>query len=253
MTRGAFGLGALLFLSPLAGAAGDDTETRLQRLERRVSHISELVLEVEGLKRTNRQLVGRIEELEHRLRQLQKKQRELYLDLDQRISARQPGAGAAPASEVDRSGEGPAETVSGEETRPDVAQPVATPEQIRKEYEAAYALLQPSQRRYKEAISAFTVFIDKYPQSDLADNALYWLGETYYVTEESELALKTFDRLLAEYPQSEKVPGALLKKGYLLDAMGRKQEAKQVLQKLVSDYPDASVSRMARARLQKIK
>lgn len=253
MIRYVSSLSLLLLLGPLASVADEATETRLQRVERRVSHISELVLEVEGLKRTNRQLMGRIEELEHRLRQLEKKQRELYLDLDQRISARAPQNDAAPATEAVRQGERPAQSVGGKPTQPAGVQPAASAEQIRKEYEAAYALLQPSQRSYKKAISAFSSFVARYPQSDLADNALYWLGETYYVTEEGASALKTFDRLLAEYPDSEKVPGALLKKGYILDNMGRKAEARQVLQQLVSDYPDASASRMARTRLQKIK
>jgi tol-pal system protein YbgF len=118
---------------------------------------------------------------------------------------------------------------------------------------AAYALLQPSQRRYKEAIAAFKAFLEKYPASDLADNALYWLGETYYVTEDNKSALAAFERLLREYPGSDKAPGALLKKGYILDAMGRKQEARRVLQQLVDQHPDASVSRMAKVRLKKLK
>lgn len=234
--------------------AGEATEARLQRLERQVSHVSELVLEVEGLKRSNRELLGRIEELEYRFRRLEQKQRELYLDLDSRLSALQPNGTRPPA---ETAGE---ETV-GEEKEPSAgkapvksaAAKAVSPTRIREEYDAAYALLQPSQRRYKEAIAAFDSFLEKYPDSELADNALYWLGEAYYVTGDNRSALSAFDHLLKEYPGSDKVPGALLKKGYILEAMGKKQEARKVLQQLVSRYPDASVSRMAKVRLNKLK
>ena len=250
-------LRALTLALPLLGAsaamaADESLERRLQVLERRVSHVSELVLEVEGLKRSNRELLGRVEELEYRLKRMEQKQRELYLDLDSRLSALQPN-GSRPAAKVPAA-EKPSAAAPGavQEKKPTAAGAVS-PAKIQAEYDAAYALLQPSQRRYKEAIAAFKAFLEKYPTSELADNALYWLGETYYVTEDNKSALAAFDRLLKEFPQSDKAPGALLKKGYILDAMGRKPEARKVLQQLVSEYPDASVSRMAKARLKKLK
>lgn len=238
--------------SAVATAADQALEKRLQILERRVSHVSELVLEVEGLKRSNRELLGRVEELEYRLKRMEQKQRELYLDLDSRLSALQPNA-SGPAVEVPASGKPPAAAPGSTPAKKPAAMKTASPARIQAEYDAAYALLHPSQRRYKEAIAAFNAFLEKYPASELADNALYWLGETYYVTEDNKSALAAFDRLLKEFPRSDKVPGALLKKGYILDAMGRKREARDVLQQLVSEYPDTSVSRMAKARLKKLK
>ncbi|RTZ72938.1 MAG: tol-pal system protein YbgF [Gammaproteobacteria bacterium] len=232
-------------------AADESLERRLQVLERRVSHVSELVLEVEGLKRSNRELLGRVEELEYRIKRMEQKQRELYLDLDSRLSALQPN-GSRPAAKVPAA-EKPSAAAPGAVQKKPTAAGAVSPAKIQAEYDAAYALLQPSQRRYKEAIAAFKAFLEKYPTSELADNALYWLGETYYVTEDNKSALAAFDRLLKEFPQSDKAPGALLKKGYILDAMGRKSEARKVLQQLVSQYPDASVSRMAKARLKKLK
>lgn len=247
------GLALPLFLViPGASGADEALEKRLQRLERRVSHVSELVLEVEGLKRSNRELLGRVEELEYRLKRMEQKQRELYLDLDSRLSALQPGGSRPPVEAAPRE-EPPVAAAPGKRAAKPPAGKAVSPATIRAEYDAAYALLQPSQRRYKEAVAAFKAFLEKYPASDLADNALYWLGETYYVTEDNKSALETFDRLLEEYPGSDKAPGALLKKGYILDAMGRKEEARRVLQQLVDQYPDASVSRMARVRLKKLK
>jgi len=247
------GLLLLVALLPSVSPGAEPTmEQRLQRLERRVSHISDLVLEVEGLKRTNRELLGRIEGLEHRLRQLERKQRELYLDLDQRISSLQGGA-PAPAGPVVETPAAGAGQDSGAAKSAAAATASVDARKMRKEYDSAYALLQPSRRDYKKAIAAFRKFLEKYPQGDLTDNALYWLGETYYVTQDNASALASFDELLQRFPGSEKVPGALLKKGYVLQAMGRKAEAKKMFERLVAEYPDASVSRMARTRLKQLK
>ncbi len=251
-------LSGLLLVSTAGVHAGDDAlEQRLQRLERRVGHITELMLEVQALKRSNRELQGQIEEQQHALERLRKKQRELYLDLDERLSHLQQGAAPAPATGA--GGEGMAAVpASPPETAPVSSAPtaapvtgatVADPAVMQAEYDKAYAYLHPSRREYKKAIAAFRAFVKKYPGSDLADNALYWLGESYYVTQDNANALKAFERVLAEYPDSDKAPGALLKKGYILDAMGKRSEARKILQQVQSRYPGSSAASMAKARL----
>jgi len=245
--------GALLFSQGAVHAADDALEQRLQRLERRVGHITELMLEVQALKRTNRELQGQVEEQQHMLERLRKKQRELYLDLDERLGRLQGAPAATPAPE-----ERPAEVPAA---RPVPGSPAARSSSSkpsrsageRAEYDAAYASLNPSKRRYKDAINGFNAFLAKYPQSDLADNALYWLGESYYVTQDNKSALAAFDRLLKEFPDSDKVPGALLKKGYILDAMGKRKEARNTLQQVLDQYPSSSVASMAKARLKHMK
>lgn len=247
----AVSLCVLLSSQGIAIAADKALDQRLQRLERRVGHITELVLEVQALKRTNRELQGQVEEQQHALERLRKKQRELYLDLDERLGRLQ--GGAAPASVPQQQ---PAETpaaapVQGSPGRI-ASSPVATtanPAQERADYDAAYAWLHPAKRGYKDAIAGFNAFLVKYPQSNLADNALYWLGESYYVTQDNKSALASFDRLLTAFPDSDKVPGALLKKGYILDAMGNRSEARKMLQQVLDKYPASSVARMAKARL----
>ncbi len=249
-----------LLLVLFAGAGGqvwaqDSVESRLQRLERRVSIISDLVLQVEGLKRANRELLGRVETLEYRLQKLEKKQRELYLDLDQRISALQ-GEQAPTSPHVNEGEMPPADTDTNAEKLPSpgkAGEVEKASRRVQREYDAAYALLQPAHRDYKKAIAAFRKFIERHPHTDLTDNAYYWLGETYYVTGDNDAALASFDALLQQFPGSEKVPGALLKKGYILQAKGRKEEARKVFRQLVRDYPDASVARMAKRRLQQLK
>jgi tol-pal system protein YbgF len=234
----------------MGAAAQESLDVRLQRLERRVAVISDLVLQVEGLKRSNRELLGRVETLEYRLQKLERKQRELYLDLDQRIGALQGGTPSAgqPSTEA-----GTEKAKASPAPVPKSSGKPANPREVRKAYDAAYALLQPPKRDYQKAIAAFSKFLERYPRNEFTDNALYWLGETYYVTGDNQSALARFDELLQQFPASEKAPGALLKKGYILQAMGRKKEARAVFQKLVQQYPDASVARMARSRLKQLK
>ncbi len=250
-------LTGLLLLSSAGIHAGDDAlEQRLQRLERRVGHITELMLEVQALKRSNRELQGQIEEQQHALERLRRKQRELYLDLDDRLSRLQEGSVAAPEPVADTGGA--VAPASSHTKMPASPAPVtgvtaADPADIQAEYDKAYAYLHPSRREYKKAIAAFQAFVKKYPGSDLADNALYWLGESYYVTQDNTNALKAFERVLAEYPQSDKAAGALLKKGYILDALGKRSEARKTLQQVQSRYPGSSAASMAKARLKHMK
>ena len=260
------GLLLIALLAPGLAPADQALEKRLERIERRVAMISELLLKVDGLEQANRRLLGRVEALEYQLKRLERKQRELYLDLDERLGklSRTPVVPPVPAAEAPAAvpTQGPASAPPKAPTKEQATAETATaapkarldasPAEIQAEYDAAYALLQPSQRRYGEAIEAFKAFLEKYPHSELADNALYWLGETYYVTEQNDQALATFEALLERYPQSDKVPGALLKKGYLLDLMGRKEEARKVLQSLVDRYPDAAVARVAKVRLNRL-
>ena len=255
MNKKIIAVASLLSLAMSQAWAASETEQRLERLERRVAHITELTLEVEALKRENRRLHGSVEELRHLVDNLQKKQRELYLDVDDRLNSLQPGAPvAAPrpgATSIDAMQ--PVKPV--QEARPQPVKPpagaVAPGDPAREEaaYAAAYDLLRPEQRRYQEAIGAFELFIQQYPHGKFTDNARYWLGEANYVTQNNEAALVAFQQVLEYHPQSSKVPGALLKIGYIKDAMGDEAGARASLQRVIDDYPGSSATGMAKKRL----
>ena len=212
-------LACLLGLALPPAWAASDTEQRLERLERRVAHITELTLEVEALKRENRRLQGNVEELRHHVDNLQNKQRELYLDMDDRLNLMQSGASAPATAPVVPSADSMKPVEPARDTRPQpVKSPVSTVapgDPVREEaaYAAAYDLLRPEQRRYQEAIEAFELFIQQYPNGKFTDNARYWLGEANYVTQNNEAALAAFQQVLEFHPRSPKVPGALLKIG----------------------------------------
>lgn len=246
----------LMIAAPLSAAPSDPVALRLDILERRVGKVSELTLQLDALRQENRQLRGEIEVLQHEIDSLKRKQRDLYLDVDQRISrlqlAPQAAAPATPATPAEQpaSVEQPVATttaVAGQRApRP------ADPAREQADYKAAYALLSPQQKRYKEAVTAFRAFLADYPDSKLAANAQYWLAEASYVTGDNQTALAEFQKVLDAYPGSIKIPDAKLKIGYIHHALGDLAKAREILQQVIREYPDSSVADFAQQRLQRI-
>ncbi|MBL8297599.1 MAG: tol-pal system protein YbgF [Rhodanobacteraceae bacterium] len=114
-------------------------------------------------------------------------------------------------------------------------------------YDEAFAALKEG--RYAESARRFQAFIDAYPNSELTANAYYWLGESYYVTQNYRVSLDTFQTLLKSYPDSQKAPDALLKTGYCQYELKQWEPAKATLSRVVQKYPDTTVARLAQGRL----
>lgn len=248
----------LLGLLPAFGAAANlSTAQRLELLERRVSRVTDLTLQLDEMRRENRQLRGRIEQLGHEVEQLKRKQRDIYLDVDQRLSKLQQGGAAisntvSPAAAAAATAPDPEVPVVG--AKPATRKPASNARraQIQDEYQAAYALISPQQRRYDEAAAAFTDFLEKYPGDVLAPNAQYWLGEAHYVTGKNEAALTAFEQVVAQYPDSTKAPGALFKIGRLHQSAGRASAAREAYQRVLNDYPESPAVSLARQRLKQV-
>lgn len=132
------------------------------------------------------------------------------------------------------------------------ADPVlADPASEKAAYDDAFAALRDG--RYAESARRFQTFLEQYPNGDLTDNALYWLGESYYVTQNYRIALDTFNKLLSSYPQSSKAPDALLKTGYSHYELREWPQAERALEDVVGRYPDTTVARLAQGRLRALK
>src|SRR5574343_950903 len=108
-------------------------------------------------------LRGQIETLNYELETAKKRQQDFYLDLDTRLRKFETPAAANPA-----------DTVAGAAP----AKPAGDPAKEGQEYEAA--LNQFKAGKYKEAAAGFGTFVQKYPDSSLAPNAQYWLGNAWY-------------------------------------------------------------------------
>ncbi len=114
-------------------------------------------------------------------------------------------------------------------------------------------------RRYLEALRAgnhafaaagFRNFIDEFSQHPLADNAQYWLAETYYDQDEFETALDHFRRVVSDFPGGNKVPDALLKIGYCHVKMGDDDAARRVLTRVLERYGDTNPAELAERKLE---
>jgi tol-pal system protein YbgF len=115
------------------------------------------------------------------------------------------------------------------------AVPAGTPED---QYNQAFALLRAGD--YASAEQALKGFLAAHPQHELAGNAQYWLGETYYVRGDYKQAAVAFLDGYRAYPKSAKGPDNLLKLGITMGQIGQSKEACAAFQKLSADYPQAS-------------
>jgi tol-pal system protein YbgF len=102
---------------------------------------------------------------------------------------------------------------------------------------------------YELAILGFRQYLEAFPDSELADNARYWIGECNFSQGSYQQAIREFDIILNQYPRSDKLASALLKKGYAFLQLGRVQEARIYLNNVVNSYPGSDEAALAQQRL----
>lgn len=250
---------------------------RVARLEQQQSNPAQggavdLVNQIQALQSQVQTLQGRVEELQHALDEANQRGKQQYLDLDSRIGRLEgnpsaaAGAAAATAPKA-RTEQPPDVELGGGAARPgndtltdadravgnaDAAAPAAKalpgdPAAESSTYNEAFSALKDG--RYAESARRFQSFLDQYPNSDLTSNAYYWLGESYYATQNYKIALDSFQTLLTRYPQSQKAPDALLKVGYSQYELKQFDAARDTLTQVTQKYPDTTVARLAQGRL----
>lgn len=249
------------------------------------------ILELQQMREELRELRGMVESQAQEIENLERRQRDQYLDLDGRLgklsdaqpampAVRRPAPGAEgsarPSPEPDRSGSGSAgggsamnnDPVPVADDLPEVREPIDQPAEIttlpstgstairdlepvseaeQQAYDQAFRALRET--RYADAAEGFDRFLVDHPQSAYAPNALYWLGEVYYVTRDFQTALDQFTRLLEVYPDSSKQADALLKIGYSNYELENWPQARSALEQVIADYPGTNYSRLAENRL----
>jgi tol-pal system protein YbgF len=214
----------------------NDLDRRLEKIERVLSNQSLLDLsqQLQTLQTDVRTLRGELEELQHSSVGVKDQQRGLYADIDKRLQALEAGAPVAAVAAAGESGTLPVPTGSD-----------------RMNYQAAFELLKSGQ--YEKATTAFQQFLVTFPNSALADNAQYWLGESYYVTRRYDDALKSFRTVVDKYPQSRKLPDAWLKIGYTQYEMKAWKPAREALTRVQREFPDSTAAPEAAKRLERMK
>lgn len=250
----------------MPSALASSTSDRLDSIERKLDSrgLLDMLNRVEQMQRDIQQLRGDIEVQTHTLKDMQRRSREQYLDIDRRLQQLESGTPGMPAAVTPPVAPAPVVTTPGgvdpldppPMTRPPGAATIAPPPQPlrageREAYDNGLAVLREG--RYAEAAQAFNQFLVNYPGSSYADNASYWLGETYYVTRDFDQALATFNGLVVQYPNSPKAADSRLKTGYIYYEKKDWKQARQSLQAVVSEYPGSTAARLAGDRLKKMK
>ncbi len=216
-----------------------------------LNQLTQLRTEVQALR-------AQIEELQQQNEQLKSSGRSQYLDLDGRLN-RLEGAGALPpaaSGQVPAGNPPPAAAAAvpvPRDTPPRIHGDrglVANTAEERSAYETAFDALKTG--RYADSAQLFQSFLEAYPEGAYAPNARYWLGESYYVTQNYELAREQFQALIQRYPTHDKTPGALLKVGLSQYGLRDLDGAEATLAKVASQYPGTDAARTAEDRLHAI-
>ncbi|MBC7415681.1 MAG: tol-pal system protein YbgF [Herminiimonas sp.] len=235
---------AVVSLAPVAAHAGlfDDDEarraildarTRIEALQRDVggrldakadkSSLLDLATQNEQLRLDVAKLRGQVEVLTNELANAQQRQKDFYVDLDNRLRKLEP-------QKV---------TVDGRETSID--------QNEQRTYDAALELFKAGD--YKGASSSFIDFLRRYPQSGYAASAQYWLGNAYYAQRDYRNAILSQQVVIKNYPDSTKAPDALLNIATCYVELKDKVSARRALDTVIAQYPDSTAARTAKDRL----
>lgn len=235
---------------------------RIDRLERIIQGqgLVSLLGRVDQQQNEIQKLHGENESLHHELEAIKKRQRQLYLDLDQRLEG-QVLATQIPVDPIEDE-QGQVSPPSVNDVLPEsveqkvdkqaaqVSAPVAV-ENGEAAYQSALQVLRSGQ--YEEAVAALKVFPEQYPHSNYLPNTYYWQGEANYVLRHFDLAIVAFQTVIDQYPASTKVPDAMLKLGFSQYELDKVDAAKVILNNVMQQYPNTSAAKLAKVRLDRIK
>lgn len=217
----------------------EQTETLLKSNATLVAKVAEIDDSIQNTRGAIEQVSYRVDRMSQQLTQTQRD----VEDLRARVTTLQAAPAATSPAEA-----APAEAIAGSEvTVPAPAVPAADPTET---YQAAYRDYQRG--NYDLAIEGFREFLQSYPESDMADNASYWIGESLFSQKKYREAIGQFDAVVNQYPRSDKVPGALLKKGYAYINVGERAQGVVQLQYVLHEHPRSQEASLARQKLRQL-
>ena len=283
----AFALLAQLAALPARAALFDDDEARrrIEDLRARVDRLEgslqervrvledtvkgqglvDLLRDVEQIKTDLAKLRGQNEVLTYELEQAQKRQRDLYLDLDSRLRKLETGSGAPPAG--GQGGPPPAgdnaAPLPGSPAPPGAGPPTgagppppgprgalsSATDVVGEQRAYDAALDQFKSGNYAAAVTSFQGFARANPKSALAPSAMYWAGNAQYALKDCRAAIATQRQMIATYPDSQKVPDALLNIASCYSEMRDNAGARRALEEIVAKYPGTETAAKAKQRL----
>ncbi len=221
-----------------------DLEARLAIAEQQSKGLGlDLLNQLEAIRGDIAKIRGQIEVLTFELSEAQKRQRDLYVDLDSRLRKLETAPVAPPVSEsVAPTAEPPLGANPG---LSGASVSLAATEQ--RAYDGALDLFKRGD--YPNAITGFGNFVKTYPRSPLAASAQYWVGNAQFARKDYRAAIAAQRQLILNYPDSTKVPDALLNIASAQSEMGDNGTARRTLEELISKYPQSESAVKAKQRL----
>ncbi len=251
----AWGLAAALVAAAPVSAQRASLAERIAAIEQQAANNQgnvDLLNQVNQLRTEVQSLRSQIEELQQQNEQLKSTGRSQYLDLDGRLERIEGGA-TAPAGTSVPATSPPAAPAPSSRTAVDAAPIVfgdagllAGGGDERAAYETAFDALKGG--RYADSARLFQAFLQAHPTGSYAPNALYWLGESYYVTQNYGPARDQFQALFDRYPTHDKAPGALLKVGLSQYGLDELDAAEATLGRVATQFPGTDAARTAADR-----
>lgn len=213
--------------------------------------VAELNIKISNLETELASVTGELEEARHKVDRLQDRVALMQKDTEYRIGALEKNKGPSANLAADLEGEPGADETDSAVRSDDPTSAAGDGTDVlpggapAERYNFAIGLLR--QGAYAEAEQAFQAFLDEHPEDDLASNASYWLGETYYVRDQHKEAASAFLGGLKAYPQGNKASQSMLKLGMALLQLGHMEQACATLSGLEARFPDAPAKVKERA------
>ena len=203
-------------------------EAKMDRLSNQVQTISQKESTAGG---TDVELREKVYQLEANMRELS----QAYAKLESRVNQMTLGS-TPPMTESGSQMQMPSETAS-----------VNAEEAI---FNEGYTAL--SDGNYGESRSKFKEFLSRYPKSAKANDATFWIAESYYREGQFEESILEYQRFIDSYPKDQRVPLAYLKQGMSLVEIGKKEEAKLFFQTLIDKYPNSDEAKTAKEKISEL-
>ena len=214
----------------------------------------QLFMQLQQMQDEISRLRGIVEVQQNDIQQMKQEALDRYKDLDSRIGA--GGASAASAANNSASdggtnaGGAPASQAAQAPQAPQASSEPGDPAKEKLYYDAAFDLIKA--KDFDKASQAFAAFLRKYPNSQYAGNAQYWLGEVNLAKGDLQGAGQAFAKVSQLYPKHAKVPDSLYKLADVERRLGHTDKVKGILQQVVAQYPGTSAAQLAQRDLQRL-
>ncbi len=220
--------------APVADLRSSTGNTTNGELEKQLNELSRLLetrnkmqvkmqSQLDLLSQEMSMLQGNIEVFNHKIEEIENRQRNLYQLIEEQKKAK-----LQPVANVDS------------------VKPESKNEQVA--YQSAVDLVLVN-KEYQQAIAAFEAFVVDYPKSEYVANAQYWLGQLLYKQKKRDEARSAFLIVIDDYPKSNKRADSLFKIGLIDEYLGNLTSAKVFYQKAVAEYPNSSAAELSKERL----